>query len=102
MPISIIDHTNSENGEKGIRIEWLCDDEWEMPVQIKSLDQWLTNTGCKLPAGTYTADLGFSPRAGALGGGAVLTTKSMRIMVEIGMNLYLSEYPEFVEQEPET
>jgi len=37
----------------------------------------------------------FSPRVGAAGGGAVLTTQAMNIMVSIGMELYLSEYPGF-------
>ncbi len=73
-----------------------------MPVQIKSLDAWLSNKGRKLPTGKYTADVGFSPREGASGGGAIVTTESMRIMVDIGMTLYLSEYPGFDKKEAES
>ncbi|SQH75380.1 conserved protein of unknown function [Shewanella benthica] len=45
--------------------------------------------------GSYVADIGFSPRKGAAGGGAVISTGAMKIMLSIGMELYLSEYLEF-------
>ena len=95
MPINIIDCTNLTEKETGIRLENLCADDWEMPSQIKTLEKWLLQKGVNLPVGSYVADIGFSPREGALGGGAILTTASMKIMVDIGMELYLSEYPNF-------
>ena len=45
------------------------------------------------------ADLGFSPREGATGGGVNLRTESLEIMVKLGMSLELSEYPLFIEEE---
>jgi len=95
MPINLIDYTNVKEGEKGEVLDHLCEDKWEMPEQIEALEQWLKNSHGKLKAGNYVADIGYSPREGASGGGAVLTIQAMEVMVKIGMNLYLSEYPPF-------
>ena len=98
MPINLIDYTNSNEGEKGQEIDHLCEDEWEMPKQIETLEKWLKELNGKIKNGTYVADIGYSPRDGAAGGGAVLTTEAMEIMVEIGMELCLSEYPAFEDE----
>ncbi len=91
MPINLIDYTNSNEGEKGNEIDHLCENEWEMPKQIEALEKWLKERNGKIKAGSYIADIGYSPREGAAGGGAVLTTETMNAMVKIGMDLYLSE-----------
>ncbi len=93
MPINLIDYTNSEEGQKGKSLGGICKGEWEMPKQVEALEVWLKEKGQKLPPGDYLADIGFSPRKGALGGGAVLTPEAMAIMSSIGMTLFLSEYP---------
>ena len=93
MPINLVDYSDVEDGEKGKDLGSLCENEWEMPAQIEALEQWLIQNKNKLPKGSYIADVGFSPRPGASGGGAVLTTELMEIMVSIGMKLFLSEYP---------
>jgi len=98
MPINLLDYSDVKEGEKGITLEHLCEDVWEMPEQIEALETWLKQNKGKLKKGNYAADIGYSPREGALGGGAVLTTEAMEIMVNIGMNLYLSEYPVFKEE----
>jgi hypothetical protein len=98
MPINIIDYTNAKDGEKGQALESLCDGEWEMPTQIEALEKWLIENKDKLSKGSYVADIGFRPRPGAAGGGAVVTTQTMEIMVSIGMELYLSEYPELIDE----
>jgi hypothetical protein len=95
MPINIIDYSNAQEGEKGIPLNGLCDNEWEMPVQIEALELWLAKDGCNLPVGFYVADIGFSPRKDASGGGAVISTGAMKAMLSIGMELFLSEYPAF-------
>ena len=94
MPINILNYTDKVEGEKPERLEWLCDGEWELPAQIEYLEKWLESTGKNLPSGDYVADVGFCPREGACGGGSVLTPASMAIMVSLGMNLFLSEYPD--------
>jgi len=98
MPINIIDYAGAKEGKKGKLLEGLCEDEWEMPAQIEAFEKWLIENRNILPKGSYVADIGFSSRSGAVGGGAVLTTQAMKIMVSIGMELYLSEYPEFVDE----
>ena len=94
MPINIIDYSGAKEGEKGKPLAKLCYDEWEMPAQIEALEKWLVEKKNALPEGSYAADIGFSPRPGAAGGGSVLTVKAMKMMVALGMDLYLSEYPE--------
>jgi hypothetical protein len=78
-------------------VAWLCDKDWELPSQIAALQEWLKGNEAILKKGKYTADVGFSPREGAAGGGCVISTDAMRIMVAIGMELWLSEYPPFEE-----
>ncbi len=67
MPINLIDCTGVEEGQKGKSLANLCKDEWEMPKQVDALEVWLNENGKKLPKGSYVADIGFSPKAGALG-----------------------------------
>lgn len=92
MPINIY---NSDNAEE---VAWLSDDCWELPIQVDDLETWLKQNEHKIPAGNYVADIGFDIRKDACGGGAVLTTQSMAIMVKLGIELYLSEYPDSDEE----
>jgi len=93
MPINLIDYSDVKEGERGTSIGHLCDDSWEMPEQVNTLYSWLKENKEKMPKGKYIADIGYSPREGALGGGVALSIEAMEIMVSIGMELYLSEYP---------
>lgn len=95
MRINIIDYSKSKEGEKDSFLDLLCDDEWEMPEKIKALERWFIDKKKKFQPGNYIADLGYSPKEGANGGGAELTTEAMGVMVKIGMVLFLSEYPIF-------
>ena len=47
----------------------------------------------KLPASSYVADIGFTPRPDAAGGEGVMCLPMMRTLCAIGMEVYLSEYP---------
>ena len=91
MPINIFNQGNREE------IDWICDNEWELPEQIRTLEKWLVEKGDKLEFGSYAADIGYNPREGASGGGVVLSIQAMSIMVRIGMVLQLSEYSNFAE-----
>ncbi len=95
MPINLIDYTQAKEGDRGISIGHLCEEAWDMPTQITALECWLKKNRNKIIKGSYVADVGYSPREGALGGGVALTIDTMNIMVAIGMELYLSEYPPF-------
>jgi len=88
MPINIYTEEECHN------IAELCDDTWELPSQISELEKWLTEKGKDLAKGNYVADIGFDIRKDACGGGGVISSNMMKIMSEIGMAIYLSEYPE--------
>jgi hypothetical protein len=86
MPINIY---IQDTGEK---LDWLCDQDWDLSTQIDTLETWLRKKGKALKSSKYVADIGFDIRKDATGGGGVLSSKSMTIMGEIGMDVYFSEY----------
>ena len=67
---------------------------WELSSQIQELESWLFENSPNLSSSNYIADVGFSIRENACGGGAVLSPKAMSIMGKLGVKLYLSEYGE--------
>ncbi len=91
MPISI--YRVTPEGQKNEEVAWLCDDCWRLPEQGKALVAWLDEHTTGLPAAEYVADIGFTPREDATGGGAALPPASLRQMADLNMALYLSEYP---------
>lgn len=99
MPVNIYKVT--PEGEKNDSIAWLCDDEWLLWPQIDALTTWIAENAATLPPAEYVADVGFCWRRNALSGGPVLEPDMMRRMADIGMSLFLSEYPGFAgEEEP--
>jgi len=88
MPINI--YRNDDSPE---RVAWLCDDNWRLPDQAEALEAWLMEMRNMLKPGGYIADIGFSPREDASGGGAALSPEMMRTMADLGITLFLSEYP---------
>jgi hypothetical protein len=87
MPINIYIQETSE------KVDWLCDDIWDLPTQIDALETWLANKAKDLKPNQYVADIGFDISKNSSGGGGVLNSKSMAIMGNIGMDIYFSEYP---------
>jgi len=86
LPINIYNSDTSET------VDWLCDEDWELPSHIEELSIWLKKNCDQLKPASYVADIGFDIRRNACGGGAVLSVESMRIMSYLGMELFLSEY----------
>jgi len=78
--------------ESASMLDWLCDENCELPNQIYALEKWLINKGQYLEPSNYIADIRFSIRKDAAGGGAALSSECMAIIVMIGMNVYFSEY----------
>lgn len=66
MPINIDNQTNHE------KLDWLCNDVWDIPNQIETLEKWVKTKGILQPKSSYVADIGFDIRKDATGGGAVL------------------------------
>jgi hypothetical protein len=75
------------------RIAWLCEGNWRLPDQAEALEAWLAENRATLKPGRYIADIGFAPREDALGGGAAISPEMMRTMADLGISLFLSEYP---------
>ena len=88
MPINIYE------ADSFISIAILCDDIWDLPNQIDTLEKWLNKEGKTLTKGKYIADVGFDIRKEANGGGAVINLKMIKMLAKFGMEIYLSEYPE--------
>ncbi|MDK9763255.1 hypothetical protein KI743_14710 [Vibrio sp. D420a] len=86
MPIYI-----KTEGKSGT-IVTLSNGVWDLPTQVQELESWLFENSSSLPSDDYIADIGFSIRENACGGGAILSPKAMSIMGKLGMKLYLSEY----------
>jgi hypothetical protein len=91
MPVSI--YRVTPEGRSNEEIAWLCDGNWRLPDQAEALEAWLRENRSTLTPGHYIADIGFSPRKDALGGGAAFSPEMMRAMSELGITLFLSEYP---------
>ncbi len=88
MPISIYSDDDSK-----AEVAWLCTDDWSLPSQVSALEAWLTQPERTVSAGRCIADIGFSVRAEATGGGAAISPEMMRRMADLGITLLLSEYP---------
>ncbi|PWK17298.1 hypothetical protein [Xanthomarina spongicola] len=86
MSINIYKEENLET------IKYLSENDWDLPTQMEKLEKWLEKEGKNLPKGKYVADIGFGIRKDASGGGAVLNSKMIELLSEIGMEIYFSEY----------
>ena len=86
MSINIYKEENFET------IKYLSENDWDLPTQMEELEKWLEKEGKNLPKGKYVADIGFGIRNDASGGGAILNSKMIKILNDIGMEIYFSEY----------
>ena len=71
-------------------------------MQISELEEWLKSEGKSLSKGDYVADVGFQWCRDAGGGGSALSPESMKVMGELGISLFLSEYPGFSDETEES
>jgi hypothetical protein len=68
-------------------------DSWDLRTQIEALEQWLsTNPNALDPSKQWVADVGFTVRLDATGGGPPITRKLMEMCVTSNVEIYLSEY----------
>jgi hypothetical protein len=91
MPVNI--YRVAPEGQNNERVAWLCEDNWRLPEQAEALETWLEQNRALLKPDNYVADIGFTSRKDALGGGAAISPEMMRAMAELGISLFLSEYP---------
>jgi hypothetical protein len=100
MPVKIY-RVTPEDQKKNEGIAWLCNDNWRLPDQAEALEAWLAENGGTLKPAEYVADIGFTLREDASGGGAAISPQMMRTMADLGMSLFLSEYADAYEDEDE-
>ncbi len=66
---------------------------WDLPELFKLFENWLKSDSDSLDESLeWIADIGFSPRQDASGGGPIISTAIMRICVAKNISIYLSEY----------
>jgi hypothetical protein len=71
----------------------LGEDSWELPELFKLFEHWLLNDSNDLSSNVqWIADIGFSPRAGANGGGPIISLDLMQSCIDKNISIYLSEY----------
>ncbi len=99
MPIRISKHGSAELQDRGVEVAWLCDEDFELSVQLVALSSWVLSEGIGLEPGHYGIDIGFGPRENAGGGGESLSPAVMKVIAEKGMMLYFSEYSAFGESD---
>jgi hypothetical protein len=96
MPVNIYADDDSKT-----EVAWLCDDNWDLATQVSALEAWLQESKAKISPARYIADIGFSVRPDATGGGAAIAPEMMRCMADLGISLFLSEYPRGEHVEPD-
>ena len=68
-------------------------DSWDLRTQIEALEEWLSaNLNALDPSNQWIADVGFTARLDANGGGPPITRKLMEMCVGSNLEIYLSEY----------
>lgn len=73
----------------------LAREEWYLPQQIAVLEEWLqANEGALDPSFAWVADVGFTGRPDASGGGPILSRAFMERCVRANLEIWLSEYRE--------
>ena len=67
-------------------------DSWDLRTQIEALEAWLVeNSGQLDPASQWVADVGFTVRLHATGGGPPISRKLMEMCVAANLEIWLSE-----------
>ena len=71
----------------------IAEESWDLRTQIETLEEWLTANPDELdPSNQWVADVGFTVRLDATGGGPPITRKLMELCVASNLEIYLSEY----------
>lgn len=90
MPVQV--YCSSDAEDPFDPIGSVAESDWDLPSQIDKLEQWLSMHHKELNKGSYIADIGFTMREDACGGGAVMSKNLITMLHKIGMEVYFSEY----------
>ncbi|MEM7020156.1 MAG: hypothetical protein AAF512_22790 [Pseudomonadota bacterium] len=73
----------------------LAADSWDLREQVEFFEKWLRDIDETLEdADSWIADIGFSPRSRATGGGPVVSLELMELCLRNKIEIFLSEYNE--------
>ncbi len=76
----------------------IADNMWDLREQVEALEAWLgANANSLDEQCQWVADIGFTPREDARGGGPPITCKLMQMCLEANLDIYLSQYPRLVD-----
>lgn len=89
MPV-IIRRTVNQRFEKYAEI---ASNSWDLRTEIEALEEWLIANARSLDTSfEWIADVGFTVRLDATGGGPPLTKRLMRACLDSNLEIFLSEY----------
>ena len=83
--------------EGGKRFEFalIDNDSWDLRNSLEEFESWIRENDGKLNDKTpWIADIGFSTRQDASGGGPTISVELMRICVRNNVTIHLSEFGE--------
>lgn len=82
-------------GEKSENYLKLADEDWDLRSQFEVFESWLkSDAGALSSSEGWIADIGFTPREGACGGGPVISLEIMELCLANKITIFLSEYGE--------
>lgn len=71
----------------------IAGDSWDLRTQIEALEEWMITHGRTLDTQyEWVADVGFTTRTDATGGGPPITKRLMSECIKANLEIYLSEY----------
>jgi hypothetical protein len=71
----------------------IAGDAWDLRTQIEALEEWLSAHPIELDrSNQWVADVGFTVRLDATGGGPPISLNLMKMCVDSNLEIYLSEY----------
>jgi len=79
----------------GDEIANICRNSWDLDEQLWKLHEWVKRNRGRIKGEHIVADIGYSIRKDATGGGHALTKEEMRDYVDFGMDIYFSQYSNF-------
>ena len=69
----------------------LAGDSWDLREQMETLQEWMSNNTLD-PSSEWIADIGFTTRLNATGGGPAINRELMQLCLASNLEIFLSEY----------
>ena len=92
MPINIYEWESRKP------IVHLCDDEWVLIKQFEYFKEWVYSNREKFTGIACNADIGFCWNKDAKSGGPAFDIEFMKLLIELNVTVFISEYPGFTNE----